>query len=217
VADAWFSDIHKATIEVLLAAGYRVDAPSSQTCCGALAAHDGFVDGASKMADQNRSALRDAEIIVVNAAGCGSHLKVDPELGHKVSDVTQIVALAVEDGRLPVLQKNGEQVAVQDPCHLEHGQGIIEEPRTVLRAAGYEVVDVDPGGLCCGAAGTYLIDHPDTSAELGRRKADAVVSAVAMLVASANVGCEMQLRRFLGEGYEIMHPVEIYARAIERT
>ena len=79
-----------------------------------------------------------------------------------------------------------------------------------------DVVDADAGGLCCGAAGTYMIDYPDTSAELGQRKAAAVVSTGASLVASANAGCEMQLRRFLDEGYDVRHPVEIYARRLAR-
>lgn len=215
VADAWFSDIHKATIEVLLAAGYRVEAPIGQTCCGALASHDGFIEDAEKMAVENRIALRDADVIVADVAGCGAHLKADPEFGDRVRDVTEVVAAAIDDGRLPTVPPNGEQVAVQDPCHLEHGQGIVDEPRAVLRASGYEVFDADPGGLCCGAAGTYLIDHPDTSAELGRRKAASVEATGAMLVASANAGCEMQLRRFLDGGYEIRHPVELYAEALQ--
>ena len=214
VADAWFSDIHKATIEVLVAAGYRVDAPSSQTCCGALAAHDGYIGAADGMADENRASLRDVDVIIVDVAGCGAHLKGDPEFGHKVRDISEVVAAAIEDGRLPTLPANGEKVAVQDPCHLEHGQGIIDEPRVVLRAAGYEVLDADLGGLCCGAAGTYLIDHPDTSDELGRRKAASVVATGAVLVSSANAGCEMQLRRFLDAGYDVRHPVELYARRL---
>ena len=214
VADAWFSDVHKATIEVLLAAGYRVDAPKGQTCCGALAAHDGYVDEADRMADTNRVALISSDLIVVDVAGCGAHLKADAVLGPKVRDVNEVVAAAIADGRLPSLPTNGESVAVQDPCHLEHGQGIVDEPRAVLRAAGYTVVDADAGGLCCGAAGTYLIDHPETSAELGRQKATAVVRTGARLVASANAGCEMQLRRFLDDGYEIRHPIELYAAAL---
>ena len=217
VADAWFSGIHKATIEVLLAAGYRVDAPRGQTCCGALATHDGFIDDAELMAGTNRAVLRDTDIIVVNVAGCGAHLKEDVELGQKVTDITEVVALAIEDGRLPTLKANGDSVAVQDPCHLEHGQGIVDEPRIVLRAGGYEVLDADPGGLCCGAAGTYLIDHPGTSAELGRMKADAVAATGTKLVASANAGCEMQLRRFLEGGFDVRHPVEWYAQALATT
>ncbi len=214
VADAWFSDIHKATIEVLLAAGYRVDAPKDQTCCGALAAHDGYVAEADRMAGTNHDALSSADLIVVNVAGCGAHLKSDTEFGSRVRDVNEVVAVAIADGRLPTLPQNGESVAVQDPCHLEHGQGIVDQPRAILEAAGYTVVEADAGGLCCGAAGTYLMDHPDTSAELGRKKARTVEGTGVTLVASANAGCEMQLRRFLDDGYKIRHPIEFYADAL---
>jgi Fe-S oxidoreductase len=33
-------------------------------------------------------------------------------------------------------------------------------------------------------------------------------------VASANAGCEMQLRRFLGDDYKVRHPIEYYAMAL---
>ena len=219
LADTWFSDIHKATIEVLLAAGYRVDAPDTQTCCGALASHSGFEDDARALADKNTEGLSDAPLIVVNVAGCGAHLKEygrygkgGASLAGRTVDVTEIVALAIEEGRLPTLPFNGESVVVQDPCHLEHGQGIVNEPRIILAAAGYEVVDADPGGLCCGAAGVYQIDHPETSEALGIAKADKMSATGATLVASANAGCEMQLRRYLDADFDVLHPVEIYAR-----
>ena len=105
-------------------------------------------------------------------------------------------------------------MAIQDPCHLEHGQGITAEPRLIIEAAGYEVIDADPGGLCCGAAGVYQLDHPETGATLGAAKVEAVRDTGATLVASANAGCELQLRRFLGAGYVVRHPVEIYREAM---
>jgi glycolate oxidase iron-sulfur subunit len=220
IADTWFSDIHKATIEILLAAGYRVDASDTQTCCGALASHSGFGDDARKLAEKNIEGLADAPVIVVNVAGCGAHLKEYGRYGEagallagRTADVTEIVASAIKDGRLPTLPSNGEKVVVQDPCHLEHGQGIVDEPRVILVAAGYEVVDADSGGLCCGAAGVYQIDHPETSEAFGIAKADKVGATGATLVASANAGCEMQLRRYLDPGFEVVHPVKIYARA----
>ena len=220
LADTWFSGIHKATIEVLLAAGYRVDTPDTQTCCGALAGHSGFEVEARALAEENIEGLADAQAIVVNVAGCGAHLKdygrygeAGASLAGRTVDVTQIIAAAIAEGRLPTLPPNGEKVAVQDPCHLEHGQGITDQPRIILAAAGYEVVDADPGGLCCGAAGLYQIDHPETAEILGIAKADKVSATGATLVASANAGCEMQLRRYLDAGFEVLHPVEIYARA----
>ena len=221
VADVWFSGVHAATIEVLVAAGYHVDAPANQTCCGALASHSGFGRPAAAMACENIRAFADAPTVVVNVAGCGAHIKqyaahgeAGADLASRTRDVTEVVADAIEAGRLPVLPQSGRQVAVQDPCHLEHGQRIVDQPRRILEAAGYEIVDVDAGGLCCGAAGLYQVDHPETAAQLGTAKAAKVADAGIDLVASANAGCEMQLRRYLDSGYEILHPIEIYAQAI---
>lgn len=221
VADAWFSDTHRATIDVLVAAGFRVEALPGQTCCGALAAHGGLATDASRFADRNLAAFRAADLIVADVAGCGAHLKEYGRYGEegailagKVRDVCEVVAEAIERGDLPTLPANGQSVAIQDPCHLEHGQRITAQPREIVAAAGFAVVDVDPGGLCCGAAGVYQLEHVEASGELGARKAAAVRATGATIVASANAGCEMQLRRYLDAGYDIRHPIEIYADAL---
>lgn len=223
VADTWFPSTHVASIELLVRAGYRVSAVASQTCCGALAAHAGFAPEAERLAGVNIRALAGDALIAVDVAGCGAHLKSYGQFGsqgvsiaERTFDITELVASAIRDGRLPILAGNGVPVAVQDPCHLEHAQRITSQPREIVRAAGYVVVDVDPSGLCCGAAGIYQLDNPDTGDELGRRKAAAVVSTGSTIVASANAGCEMQLRRHLGVDVRICHPVELYAEALRR-
>jgi glycolate oxidase iron-sulfur subunit len=105
-------------------------------------------------------------------------------------------------------------MAIQDPCHLRHAQRVTAEPRRILEAGGYDVVEIDPAGMCCGAAGLYTILQPEASRELGNRKAAQIRSTGVSRVASANPGCEMQLRSSLGRGYEIGHPIEWYLRAI---
>lgn len=224
VADPWFSATHRASIELLVAAGYRVRTDNDQTCCGALAAHGGYADESRRLGERNIKALGAAEVIVADVAGCGAHLKAygthglsGAAVSDRVRDVTELVWEAIEDGRLPRLPPNGEAVAIQDPCHLEHGQGITQEPRSILRAAGYDVVDADPGGLCCGAAGVYQLEYPETSQKLGEAKAAKVLSTGTTLVASANAGCEMQLRNALGRGFTLAHPVEFYWEAWSAT
>ncbi len=71
--------------------------------------------------------------------------------------------------------------------------------------------------LCCGAAGLYTLLRPETSVELGTRKADRVRSTGATLVASANPGCEMQLRSHLDDRYRVAHPVELYWEALSES
>lgn len=222
VTDPWFGPLQEATIQVLSQAGYRVVVPEAQTCCGALAAHDGDVADARRLAERNLSAFEGADVVVATAAGCSAHLaeyghwagEGGTELGRRSRDVTMVVADLVAGGRLPTLDHDLGTVAVQDPCHLRHAQRETDAPRRILAAAGYRPVDVDPAGMCCGAAGIYSLTQPEASAELGRRKAEEVGSTGSTLVASANPGCEMQLRRHLPGWYRVAHPVELYARAL---
>lgn len=227
VMDAWFGDVHTATVELLAAAGWEVVSPPGQTCCGALAAHDGWADDTRKMASVNMAAFRGVDLVVVNSAGCGAHMKeydhwVDggEELATRVVDANEVVAEAIADGRLPRLGADGDRVAVQDPCHLRHVQRITDQPRAILAAAGLTVVEIDPDGRCCGAAGIYSLLEPDMSRRLGSSKAEQVQTTGALLVASANPGCEMQLRTYLGElghAARVAHPVEFYWEALQRA
>ncbi len=216
VMDEWFRPVHEAVIGVLLLAGHRVVVPAKQVCCGALAAHAGARADAVRLAEQNLEAFREVDVVVADAAGCGAHLKGYEHLtGTTLTarDVTELVATALDDGRLASLPATGSRVGIQDPCHLRHGQRIVEEPRQVVRAAGHEVVELDPSGMCCGAAGSWAVAHPAEAAQLGARKAGEVAVAGVDVVASANPGCEMQLRQHLDD-VRILHPVELYWEAV---
>lgn len=222
IQDEWFRPVNLTAVELLERAGHRVVVPAAQTCCGALAAHDGKTAEARRLAERNVAALGPADLVVATAAGCSAHLA---GYGHwaadgdsvaaKAVDVTVAVARAIEDGRLPRLDAERGRIAVQDPCHLRHAQRVVEEPRLILRAAGYEVVEIDDLGLCCGAAGIYTMLQPEASESLGNQKADQVRSTGVERVASANPGCEMQLRAHLGSDYIVRHPIEWYAMALD--
>lgn len=221
VMDPWFEGVQKAAIELLVRAGYRVVVPENQTCCGALAAHDGAAAEARRLAERNVDVFAGVDLVVATAAGCSAHLveyghwaKNGADLARRSRDVTMVVADLIERGELPRLESDLGAVAVQDPCHLRHAQRETRAPRTILAAAGYTPVDVDPTGMCCGAAGIYSLLYPDTSRLLGERKAAEVAMTGSTLVASANPGCEMQLRQHLDGWYRVAHPIEIYSEAL---
>ena len=225
VMEPWFGDVHVATIEVLRRAGLEVVVPPNQTCCGALSAHDGDARSARRLAKKNVAAFVGVDLIVTNSAGCGAHLKEYEQwagaagrgVQTRARDVAEVVAEALADGRLPSVPATGREVAVQDPCHLRNAQRITEQPRSIVRAAGYEPVDIDPAGMCCGAAGVYSLLHPERSAELGARKRAEVLATGATIVASANPGCEMQLRAHLSRDHRVVHPIELYWGALSRS
>lgn len=221
IQDQWFRPVNQAAIDLLEMAGHRVEVPKAQTCCGALAAHDGKAKEAHKMAAINVAAFTGYDLVVATGAGCSAHLGGyehwdgnGESVGEMSVDVTVAIARAIDDGRLPQLDAPRGQIAIQDPCHLRHAQGVIWEPRRILEAAGYEVVESDEVAFCCGAAGLYTILQPEASAQLGNQKADQIRSTGVTRVASANPGCEMQLRSYLEDDYEIAHPIEWYLAAL---
>jgi glycolate oxidase iron-sulfur subunit len=219
VQDRWFRRANLATIRVLARNGWRVLVPTGQACCGALAAHNGHLATARRLARRNARALGGADVAVVNAAGCSAHMKEYAELVAGpvplVRDAMELLheqGLREEPGELP------STVAYHDACHAVRAQGIREQPRSVLRRiAGLSLVEIPGGDRCCGAAGIYNVTQPAMSSALRREKAEAIASTGARIVASANPGCTMQiaagLREIGARGVEVIHPIELLDRA----
>ncbi len=202
--------INWATLRVLAVNGVEVVIPKSQVCCGALAAHTGAAWQAKKFARENLAAFpTDVDAILTNAAGCGSGMheyglwlagEPEQEAAERFAERCQDVSLFLDQLGMvaPAALREPTRVAYHDACHLAHAQGVRAEPRRLLRAIGnVELVDVPRGELCCGSAGTYNIEQPEIAAQLGRQKADAILSTKCDAVATGNIGCMAQLESHL--------------------
>ena len=228
--------INHATVDVLVRNGVEVLVPPDQHCCGALAWHIGLGDDAREKALANLDAFpfREVDAILTNAAGCGSGLREYPlmlrgqaeeararEFASKVQDVSAFLAgLGCETP--PALGRE-TVVAYHDACHLSHGQGIRQQPRDLLRSIENLVLtEIPDGEICCGSAGTYNIDQPDTAAELGRRKAEMILSTKPDFVVMGNIGCliqiQLHLRGIAGDNApQVMHTIEFLAKTYGRS
>jgi glycolate oxidase iron-sulfur subunit len=206
-----FGDVNAATARVLQAEGFDVHVPRAQGCCGALHAHAGRVDEGVERARTLAQALDGYDYIVVNAAGCGSHLK-DHGV-ENVVDVSELLAVPrAERHPLPL------RVAFQDSCHLRHAQRLAAEPRAMLDAIpGLERVEPAEQEICCGSAGIYNIVQPQAAAELGERKARNVLATEPDAYASGNPGCLVQVTAALrraGRPTPAFHPIELVDASI---
>jgi glycolate oxidase iron-sulfur subunit len=205
VQSAVFGEVNAATARVLAAAGNEVVAPP-QGCCGALSAHAGRADESARFTERLRGSFAGVETIVVNASGCGSHLK---EKGVAALDVTE----ALRDGDLPELHPLELTVAYQDSCHLRHAQKLPAAWLPLLeRIPGLRVVEPAEQDLCCGSAGIYNVVQADAARALGDRKAALVLETGPDAYASANPGCLVQVAQALdraGALLPALHPVEL--------
>ncbi len=215
VQRSYFPHVNRATVEVLAAEGWDVHAPADLQCCGSLELHAGAADAAAGRGRDVQRAFAGDELIVTNAAGCGSGMKENPELAAKVRDVTELLA-----GDEPRATRHALplKVAYHDACHLAHAQAIRDQPRELLRQIpGLELVEPDHWEICCGSAGIYNLTQPDTAAELGRQKARWLLDTGADAIAAANPGCTLQLQahlRELGRPLPVYHPLELIHRSI---
>jgi glycolate oxidase iron-sulfur subunit len=98
-------------------------------------------------------------------------------------------------------------VAYHSACSMQHGQKVIEQPKKLLRDAGFVVVDVPEGHLCCGWAGTYQVLQPELSKRLRDRKVENILSVQPDIVAAGNFGCVGNIAS--GIGLPVVHTVEL--------
>jgi len=226
-------EINWATIRVLVHNGIEVVIPKGQTCCGGLSIHTGDFRKARQLAWQNIQAFpEDVDVILTNAAGCGSGMKEYPLLFKDTSEESRATAFSQKvrdiseylssiDLRLAGSLADPLVAAYHDACHLSHAQGVTLEPRRLLgMVPNLTLVEIADSAMCCGSAGSYNVEQPEIAAELGRRKAANIRNSGSQAVITGNIGCIIQLRRHLadmGNPLPVYHTMEILDLAYSFT
>lgn len=239
IQDIAFSDVNRATVDVLLANGCEVTTPRDQSCCGSLHVHNGDLKSAKALARRQIDAIDPVrfDAIISNSAGCGSHLKRyhhlladDPAYvekakawSAKVRDISEwLVEIGFRRPNPPAVGAKPVTVTYHEACHLCHGQKITSQPREILRALpGVELRECPEATMCCGSAGIYSLTQPTTSAWLRDRKVGHLKSTCATVVATANPGCQLQIQNGFSQdpasienGFpRVAHPVVLLAEA----
>ena len=205
------TSINAATIRLLTRHGVEVVVAKGAGCCGALPHHLGKVDKSLRYARANIDAWTreinsgGLDHIIVNASGCGTSVKDyghmfrnDPTLADKAAHISamtkDVTELMTEIGFAPSGDAPKLRVAYHSACSLQHGQKISQEPIALLTAAGFNVVAVPEGHICCGSAGTYNVLQPKLADALRSRKVANIESVAPDIVAAGNIGCIVQVR-----------------------
>lgn len=217
------TDINDATIRLLTRHGVEVVVAKGAGCCGALTHHMGKTQESHGFAAKNIKAWaaemdgEGLDAIVINTSGCGTTVK---DYGHMFRDTE----LATDAKRISLIAKDISEVLVelgldhaQAPaplriayhaaCSLQHGQQIKTHPKTLLKGAGFEVLEPADSHLCCGSAGTYNLMQPEISGQLKERKIKTLEALSPQVIAAGNIGCMMQIGSSIG--VPVVHTVEL--------
>lgn len=212
-------EVNEATVRLLTRHGVEVVNVAGSGCCGSSVQHIGDTEQALALAKRNIDAwlAADVDAVVINASGCGTTVKDyghmfadDPAWRDKAGRVARIARdvseLMVEVGLASVTPR-ALTVAYHSACSMQHGQRVTEQPKKLLRDAGFVVKDVPEGHLCCGWAGTYQVLQPELSRRLRDRKVANIESTRPDVIASGNFGCVGNIAS--GTRIPIVHTVEL--------
>jgi glycolate oxidase iron-sulfur subunit len=190
-------------------------------CCGSLAHHLGQSEKARAWAMRTIEAFerasRDSRIesVVISATGCVAHLKDYAYLfkgdaawearakkfASMVRDVSEVSADESPQAPVPL------RVAFHSACSAQNGLRLKGQVEALLARAGFEVMAIPEGHLCCGSAGSYSLLQPDIAGALRSRKLANIAATSPDVVATGNIGCLLHLKG--PDAPPVVHYVEL--------
>ncbi|MBI2994378.1 MAG: glycolate oxidase subunit GlcF [Gammaproteobacteria bacterium] len=218
-------EINAASVRLLNGAGFDVHLLPEVACCGAIEHHLGRTSVLGRIRDNVRGwdrRLKEGQFstIVINASGCGTMVKDyahllsgEPKLAADAArvsgaaaDISEFLCDAGFPHAPPVIPRY-VVVACQNPCSMQHGQNIRRQPADLLRHCGFSVRESADDHACCGSAGTYNLLQGAFASKLGRQKGAALRATGAQVIASGNLGCMLQIRRYVD--IPVVHTVQL--------
>ncbi len=140
--------------------------------------------------------------IITICPHCYNILKNEyPDLGgnYEVTNYLQFIETNIHNGNLKIDQSIFTKVKVtyHDPCYLGRGNGIYDEPRSILKKMTHDFVEMDRHksfALCCGAGGGQMFKEAEKgNKEVYMERTEEALDTGAEVIASACPFCMTML------------------------
>ncbi len=225
--------IGRSLIRVLGRHGVEVVFPKKQTCCGIPVFMSGDLQNGLDLLKMNIEAFAAHELdaVITACATCGTALKesykvlVEGEsqewkdrvaaFSAKTMDIAEFLTRKI---KLTKPEKATLiKVTYHDPCHLNRGQGVLSQPREVLKnLPGITLVEMRDAQRCCGGGGSFSFYNYDLSQQISRQKVEDIQATKASVVVTGCPGCMLQLKDQLGQKnsrVEVKHLIQLVDEA----
>lgn len=217
-----------ATVRLLEDAGYRVEVPEQQTCCGQPAYNSGDNYHAIALAKQVIETFSGYDYVVVPSGSCAgtitAHfpdlLRRDPalqdaayRLAEKTWELTRFLTEVAGVQRLDASYDG--KVTYHDSCSGLRELGIRQQPRKLLGCvSGLQLEEMEDTEVCCGFGGTFCVKYPEISTRLVSDKIEHIQGTGAATLLSGDLGCLLNIAgrmQRLGVPVRAYHVAEILA------
>jgi L-lactate dehydrogenase complex protein LldE len=228
LVDLFRPSIGFAAVKLLQDAGFQVEVPRGQTCCGQPAYNSGDRADAAALARQTIAVLEDYDHVVAPSGSCAGMLKKhypallgsDPEWAARAQSLSQrtheLVSFLVDVAGLERVEAAYRGTATyHDSCSGLRELGIKAQPRRLLGSVeGLHLHELPDNDVCCGFGGTFCVKYPDISNAMLEEKTAMIASTGADTLLAGDLGCLMNMAGKLkrqGSPVQVRHVAEVLA------
>lgn len=126
-------------------------------CCGLPALNAGYLEDFTSLLDKNEKNFSSVNKIITSCPSCFRTFKEEYSFG--AEHVVETIAKNLKKIRA----KFSEKITFHDSCDLSRHCKLHEEPRKILKALGFEIVELPKSresAECCGACGGLKENAP---------------------------------------------------------
>src|SRR6185369_380346 len=228
LVDLFRPSVGFAAVKLIEQAGFTVEVPEAQTCCGQPAYNSGDRADAAEIARRTIAAFEGYDYIVAPSGSCGGMLRChypelladDPQwaprakaLAARCYELTQfLVEIAKLESIDAVLQG---RCTYHDSCSSLREMNVKAQPRALLgKVKGLQLAEMGDTEACCGFGGTFCVKFPDISNSMVERKTADIIASGAGHLLAGDLGCLMNIAGKLqrqGSAIKVRHVAEVLA------
>lgn len=214
LVDQIMPEVGVAAVRLLRAAGFKVEFPAAQTCCGQPFFNAGFRDEAAHLAKRTVEIFENYPAVVLPSGSCTSMVRAEyphllqpwpgwhrraVRLAEKTYELSEF--LVHHTGWRPPPVSDAPRVTYHDSCHMCRILRLRREPRLLLEAAGCTLVEMEEPDRCCGFGGLFSVKMPEVSNAMTEEKLEQAARTGSEVLITADPGCLMQMRGWPQHGY----------------
>jgi L-lactate dehydrogenase complex protein LldE len=228
LVDLFRPSVGFAAVKLLEQAGFTVEVPEAQTCCGQPAYNSGDRADTQAIARKTIKAFESYDYIVAPSGSCGGMLRChypelladDPQWASRATALAarcyELTQFLVEVAKLEAIDATFKsRVAYHDSCSSLREMGVKAQPRALLgKVAGVQISELTETEACCGFGGTFCVKFPDISNSMVERKTADIAASGADTLLAGDLGCLMNIAGKLkrqGSSVKVRHVAEVLA------
>ena len=233
LVDLFRPSVGFAAVDLIERAGFSVEVPPAQTCCGQPAYNSGDRKDTREIAEQVIQVFEDFDYVVAPSGSCASMLKKhypplfadDPEWADRsykfAAKTYELVDFLYKfGGDLDVSSNISENVTYHDSCAGLRELSIEKQPRELLKfIKGLSLTEMKDADVCCGFGGTFCVKYSDISNAIVSKKIANIEASGADMLLAGDLGCLMNMAGKLsrnGSKIQVRHVAEVLAGDLDQ-